>query len=214
MLIRQGLRLAQRGWRPVSTLAASFPLIQGTSNGATAGGTTENINLPASIQVGEMLMAFVSVGGGALSVPAGWTQAYTVVSSVVQRQSMFYKVADGSEGSTLAVTGSNSNVKSYGVFRASDYRGVPEAVTASGSSGDADPPNLAPSWGADKTLWLAAARGFLNGGDPAGYGDTVAPGSSFRIARKELQAASDDPAVFTTGTSTNWSAATVALRGL
>ncbi len=109
-------------------------------------------------------------------------------------------------------------------FRITGYTGAPEAAHIGGSTFDC--PNLTPSWGAKKTLWLACASSANANAftappadytdfDDEGYGGHM-NGTHCANGRRELLAASEDPGGFAAGTEESTTfrhAATIAVQG-
>jgi hypothetical protein len=196
-----------------NTGASAYPTILTTSQGQTAGDATADADLPASIATDNLLLGFIA-HGGVLTTPSGWTQLYTAVSTVVARHTVIYKVASGSEGSTISLTSANAQAKQYAFYRISNYRGVPSGTSANAGSGNIDPPNHTVSWGSDKNLWFAVGRGSLTAGLPTNYSDGLGYSNTIRVSTRELEAASENPSEYPTSFSTYWTAGTVAVRGL
>lgn len=196
--------------------AAAFPVIATTSNGSTAAATTADATLPTGITNGNMLIAVVAIGGGTISTPAGWTQLFTTISLVVNRVSVFYRVADGSEGSTLSITSANATAKRYAIYRISNFSGNPfgAGANSNGNNGNPDPPNLAAPLGTDKILWFAIGYQSNVNALPTNYSSGLSA-VPLMVGTRELEAASEDPGAFgTSSSSALWAAGTVGLRGL
>lgn len=206
-------RMSQFGWKRAG--AAAFPVIETTSNGTTAATATADATLPTGIANGNMLIAIVSVGGGTLSTPSGWTQLFTAISSVVNRVSVFYRVADGSEGSTLSITSANSTAKRYAIYRISNFNGNPFGTgsNSGGTNGDPNPPNQAAPAGTDKILWFAIGYQSNINALPTNYSSGLSA-VPLMVGTRQLEAASEDPGTFGTSSPTIWTAGTVGLRGL
>lgn len=225
------------GWFPGAVSAPldpvqAFPVIEATniSNVGGLGGTNPHaVALPASITAGELLLIFITIQwGGAITLTTpsgGWNPLYNVAGGGdLRRFAAYYKVASGSEGATVSVSASGACRWSASSCRISGYQGNPEAgTTATGSSANPNPPSLAPTWGSAKTLWLAVegdiAASSTTPTPPTNYIDQVTSlhfTNPFRsrtaFARRELEAASDDPGTFTIGASGQWAANTVAIR--
>ena len=209
---------------------ATFPVVEGTNQNATTSVSSSiAVALPASIQAGELLIIFVSANNNAgvtFTTPSGWTQLYNVTGGGnMRRHACYYKVATGSEGASVTLTGSTNATFAANSYRISGYQGTPEAATpATGSSASPNPPSLTPSWGSAKTLWLAVAADISTSGTaptaPTNFGSGItAQGNTFGAnqcrtssSRRELESTSEDPGTFTIGSSNQWIAATVAIR--
>lgn len=70
--------------------------------------TSTNITIPATVQVGDLLI-MQAVGGWAPNLPVGWTQDYYNNGSVNIRAFLVHRIAQaGDAGSTLTITWQNS----------------------------------------------------------------------------------------------------------
>jgi hypothetical protein len=208
----------------------AFPAVAAVEAAATAGNSTTHVsNLPAGIQAGEQLIVCVANDGGgsiaAYTWPAGWTEICVGhPSGQAVRAEARYRIADGSEGSTISITGNSEAWVSHS-WRITGHSGAaPEAGTpATGTSGNANPPTCTPSWGAKDTLWIVFA-GFDNlqsgvSAYPTNYDSnqrqTISGGaggfSMCASATRELNATDDNPDTFT-NTSDDWVAFTIAVE--
>lgn len=206
----------------------AFPAIQGSATTANAASTSQAVNLPAGIQVGELLLMFLTTNGGTgtIGVPTGWTSLYNVVNFQGDYNSVgCYRIADGSEGATVTVSLATSNKLGAVVCRISPFDNVatPAAATATTTK---DPPSLSPSWGSADNLWLAIEHfGNISGvtsvtSYPTNYtgvadaGNAGANDPHTAIATRALTAATEDPGTYTLQ---NWSfpganSATIAVK--
>lgn len=181
-------------------------------------------------------------GGATVATPTGWTALYANIgpASSAGNGSCFIRVADGTEGGTnVNLVTSLLRTAVAQVYRIGSWfgslAGVEAAATAFTASTNApNPPSLSPSWGSAKTLWFAHAAaadddatldaGAANGGFPVSYtngtwtisGALAARGANLSCetgtARRELEAASDDPGAFTLSEQEGAMAQTVAIR--
>jgi hypothetical protein len=208
----------------------TYPVVEGSNTGANAGGTgtsSYSAPLPSSITAGELLLLFVSAGAGAartVTTPTNWSSLFNSIGAgSLRRFCGFYKFANGSEGASVTVAASANSFWSSTAYRISGYQGAPQAgTTATGSASNPDPPNLTPSWGSAKTLWIAAAGRDAGGASdfsasPANYSALIQNGgsgsanhSATASAYREFQAASENPGTFTS--NSDWAANTVAIR--
>jgi hypothetical protein len=205
----------------------TFPVVEAFSHGETAGGSTSHVmTLPTGIQAGDYLIAITCTknnGGTTSNFPTGWVNiAATDVGGVDGTARVWYKIADGTEGSTVTATGSNTWV-AYHIYRLSSAAGTPVAAsTGTGFFTNPNPPNLVSGFGAVDTLWLAAD--FWNNGSATqtAYPSTYTNGSfdqsgsnppAVGSARKQTTAASEDPGAFTL-TVGPWAVAmTIGIKG-
>lgn len=194
--------------------------------------TSMPVVMPATVNSGDLLLSLVEVrNAGTWTPPSGWTAIATLSQAgggAVGKLDGFYKIAAGTEaGTTPTYTASTGTTAVWQTIRVTSWQGTtpPEAGTSSGDATAADPPNLTPSWGADDTLWLAIAghaaisaaaftaaptnyTGFQNNGASSG-----GSAASLASATRQLNAASENPGVFTAGGSNRfWAAATIAVR--
>jgi len=205
-------------------IGAVFPTVDATNGGNEVINTTDHtINLPAGIVVADLLLVFLAMDGDeVITFPAGWTELFNDYDGFGGRFVCSYKVASGTEGATINVTTGNAQMSAHNTYRISGYSGVPEAgVRVIGADVNPDPPNFAPSWGNQSTLWLAVF-GTDDGQQavtvwPAGYGEGVnnrsndAEGASVGSAQRNLAAAAENPGQFTIAGVLRWQANTVAI---
>lgn len=206
----------------------AFPVVESVT--PTLFGTAATAHLvvmPAVVNAGDLLTTvFANAGNTTVTTPTGWTQLDTTQASTTVRLGSYYRIADGTEDGVTVDFVTAGAVKAVAhVYRHSAWHGTtpPEVgIAATGSSTTPDSPNLIPSWGAVDTGWLALTgtgagnptvsaypTSYTNGNDDAAGG---ASSSAIGSARRELNAASDDPAVFTLSASAVWVAQTLAIR--
>lgn len=206
----------------------AFPVVAAVNGGNNPGDTANHtVNLPAGINAGDLLLVFfASDGNPTIGFPGGWTclfQEWAAGGSPAVRFGCWYRIADGGEGATINVTTSASERSAHTSYRIVDYFGVPEAGTpvASGPTPNPDPPSSSPSWGALDTLWLAACGYDSNKTVtfyPTNYTDgrndlaNQVDGCGVGTARRELNAASENPGTFTISGNDQWVANTVAIQ--
>lgn len=191
--------------------------------------TSMAVNLPASVSSGDLLLAFVSVrNAGTWTVPTGWVEfASQVGGSSVGETTVFYKVADGSEGSTATWTAGTGTSAAWQTRKVTSWHGTtpPEATTASGDfTTNPNPPSLTPSWGSADTTWVEvagnSATANLTTGASSGYSDYAlntasSGGAQCSIASAYLQnaATSEDPGeMANAGSIRYWAAVTIGIR--
>jgi hypothetical protein len=199
-----------------------------TGNEAVAD-TTYSCPLPASLVSGNLIIVigalWVSASASQFNTPSGWTQLFqSSGTSTLRSLACFYRVSDGLEGATLAMTTTVNAFKSSVAYQLSGHVGAPEAGTvATGSTSVPDPPSLSPSWGSRPTLWLAAMAHTVATAvqtAPSGYGsiiqdaavDSGADRPRTAVARLARTAASENPGAFGTS-ATAWAANTIAVQG-
>lgn len=206
----------------------AFPVVEATNGGGNDNlDTSHTINLPASIAADDLLIVFICTNEATtFTFPEGWTELFSESESGYTELGGYYRIADGEEGATINVTTSENQCSAHTSYRISNYYGTPECGTAAtDTSTTPDPPNLAPSWPGQEQLWLAVCGYNDDWGItayPANYTDGLTYGSVYSAlnkatvgsARRELDAASENPGAFTIDNSERWVANTIAIQGL
>jgi hypothetical protein len=198
----------------------TFPVVQSRNNGSSASGTNSTINLPSGLSNGDLCIVFVGIVNGTISTPSGWTQLFDLAVTPAPQFACYYRVCDGSEGTTLAITTSASIIRHYACYRITGYSSPPESATTqgSGSSGAVvDPPSLSPSWGAKDTLWFAvgsAENAISNlSGTPTSYSNTIGDATPhLSSSERQNNTATENPSAYTINNTASWGAATVAVQ--
>jgi hypothetical protein len=205
-----------------------FPYIVATnSTDNSTVSASHTIDLPASITEGDLLIAVVGVADSAsqtITWPAGWDD--TGVNTVIEqdngntiRLAARQRIADGTEGSSIAVTLVTAVRGVAASLRIKQGTRVSGSV-ATGTSTDSNPPSHTPPQGVVDGLWLALS---LNNNAnttidayPAGYdaaveiaGTPLISNRLLSIRRRHKDAASEDPGGFTLSASRVWIAATL-----
>ncbi len=212
----------------VPPVYAGFPSVAATNGGNSGANTTSHtINLPTGINSGDLLIVIVSIDVvPTVTWPSGWTSTVLFTTAMPNNFATFtaaYRIADGTEGSTITITTSSSEGSAHTSWRITGYQGTPEfcgPTTANTSS--PNPCALTPSWGADDVLWLAVCG--YNGNHsitayPANYSNTInnrwanSNGTGVGSGERLLNAASEDPGAFTLSASNDTAASTIAIRG-
>lgn len=201
----------------------AFPVVASlTATVFTSTATAHLVNMPATVNSGDLLITKFVNQVDAVTTPSGWTQLHSTANTV--RLGTYYRIADGTEGGIQVnfVTSSPRRAAAH-VYRITSWHGTtpPEVGTAAtGNSTLPDPPTLSPSWGAEDTLWLAGTgagaivtvsvypTSYTDGADD----DATTTAPTVASARRELNATSDDPGTFTISGSTTWVAQTLAIR--
>jgi hypothetical protein len=198
----------------------AFPFTSGaaTHKAVTLNKTGTNwtpINMPSTINSGDLLIAIVAMDGANETVgfsggTGGWTKLAdgSTWSDGTCTTAVAWRKADGSTDA-LSLTNSNE-AGSAVVFRitgaADPTVTAPYINTANtGSSTNVNPNDIAPGAGAKDFLWFAFGvhdRNRVNDGQPSGYTSNVHEGSgsggaSLCYGYKTANAASDDPGPFT-----------------
>jgi hypothetical protein len=209
------------------SLGGPFPAVQDTNtSGESSDVTNHTVNLPANISAGDLLIVFFSRdNSGSVNWPTGdgWASIFHQENGTANALDIGYKIADGTEGATITVTTPSSTQSAHISYRITghDYGRAPEVSTGvTGNGTSPDPDSLTPTGGAKDYLWIAV-EGNVNGDEVSAYpsnytdGQTKAVGASgganVAVARRELNASSEDPAVFTSPLN-KWIACTVAVQ--
>lgn len=213
--------------KPFPTVAATNTFDNTGSNNSST-----NCSLPASIVAGDLLIVFIGSGryDAVYNTPSGWGQLFQGNTGDIgelddaANLAIFYKIADGSEGSSVTITNSSS-ARSLGVsLKIRDYSGVPEIATDTGESLAPNPPILSPSWGNTSTLWIALAafspEDVALVSRPINYAETVTKeakaGGSFAISTSVVQrnfiSSQENPGSYTLDASAFWISATIAIK--
>lgn len=148
-----------------------------------------------------------------------WWTAAIVGSSNAVVGIVAIKVAQG--GDALKILFANGDVQqgSAITFRVSGHGSYAAVASATGSSTNGDPPNVAISGSAQDCLFIAALctdAQVVASGAPASYGNltthaaTNSTGASVSVADRNLNATSDNPGAFT-NTSEQWVAFSIAI---
>ena len=215
----------------------AFPSVVAVNGGnATVDATSVTINLPDGSDVANrlILLFFTSDGSGeSFTWPTGFTEIL-VEGGTGFTNGVAYQFTTGSEGyastgatTTLTITSVEQSAHTTYLLSGVDTATAPEAATATtGTSTAPDSGSLNPAgWGTEDTLWFtfASANGlssttprfsvyptnYTNGrSDISAGGNGVVQG----VARRELNAASEDPGAFTIDTSAGWRASTIGVR--
>ncbi|OGG60690.1 hypothetical protein A2765_03830 [Candidatus Kaiserbacteria bacterium RIFCSPHIGHO2_01_FULL_56_24] len=196
------------------TVAAAAVVEATNTSAETLATTSHSVALPAGIAAGDELLVLFSAKTVTFNLPTGWTELYN---SGADDPGLFVirRVADGGEGSTLTVTTGGAQKSDHVSYRFSGAAAAEISTAATGTSVNPDPPSLTPAGGALDYLWLAIEA---NAGDsasayPTSYtnGFEVIGDAGIASARRELNAASENPGTFTIAASNVWKAVTVAV---
>lgn len=195
-----------------------------------------DVNLPATIVADNLLvMVLASMEFDAdpnWTVPDGWTAlANEITTSALLGVLICYKVATGSEGSTVTVTAAATPTaiaaQVWQFFNWEKATPPEEAGTyGANTTNSPDPPPLTASWNPADSLSLAVTPYCDDGGTvtayPSGYTggvNTVADGgtnASVCIGAAYLELTNDadeNPGNFTLSESERWGASTILIKG-
>lgn len=199
----------------------AFPVVEATNTSIESVATTSHVvALPAGIVSGNLLLVhFASANGDSgTGTPTGWTKYQDYDAGATITAVSFYRQADGGEGVTLTVTTTASVQSAHNSYRISGHVNPATQAPQVGAltvGNDTAPDCLAltPTGGAKDYLWIpvtygrdaeitAAPTNYTNLLNAAG-----ASNAHCGSARRELNAASEDPGAFTAGATVFWGAA-------
>ena len=203
----------------VSTSAQAYP---------ASGGKTYSINIPAG-STGDMLLIGVSANTSStspISMPVGWTERVNEVTGTAITGAVFYRITDGTEGSTVDVTLNAVNQSVSFMYRISGFSDVPEATFLANTSNTSSPiTTITPSYGTSDYLFIAFD--FIDTytanvtAFPTGYTDTGSvesgTGSACEIAyaqKATTGTTGDSPSEFTLSAARNTLTSLVAIPGV
>ena len=223
----------------VKNIATSaYPVVAGTATSAEVNRTsTHNVDLPPNIQSGDLLLIFWADASPSTNItpPNGWNVLYNTSQSggfgTGYRRAAYFKVANGTEGSTAVFNTSDIERSAHNSYRilGGTYQGVPASQSVnSGTSTTPDPPSLTSGFGATQTLngsLLAHAASNSSLTAPSSYTDLIEintgtdQGNDDRYAtmgtsRRFTETASEDPGTYNLTQSALWGANTVAIQGI
>lgn len=172
---RSAVRPEMLGW-PLALKHRSFPWDHNRiATPRTTSDTSHTIYLPDGIAAGDILFAAISLSTNTVSHswPADWVDL-DQGSSTSARGGIAYKIASGTEGSSMTVTTSGSAQACAIVWRIGNaYPQAPVWTVVS----SADPDPLTPGRGSLPTLWLATCiKNGTSGGltyGPSGWDNFV-----------------------------------------
>ncbi len=143
----------------VPAAAETLPLqISDASYQQTASGTSHAVTLPASAQIGDIVVVLWSSYGGTTAVGisgTGWSGITSLTVAGNYTVAWVWKKLDGADA--LNVGGSPARVFSISSLRITgNPTTVDGASTSSGAVTNWDAPNLAPAPGSKEYCWIAA----------------------------------------------------------
>ena len=201
----------------------AFPVVQATATSEEAVNIeSHTVSLPTGIGVDDLLVVIFATADTTVTFPAGWTSIFNLRDvGRDKRTVVYYRRADGTEGSSITVTTSTSKQSGHNAYRITGWEDpstqAPEVSTgATGADANPNPDSLTPTGGAKDYLWIAFSSTEGNTtAIPTSYTDELdSTGTANRrasSARRELNATSEDPGTFT-NEFTGWTAGTVAIH--
>lgn len=211
----------------------AFPVIEtvGETNGSGAA-TNKVCNLPAGIVSGDLLILELrSNAADTHSTPAGWTSLVLNDASDASNdtQSIWYRVADGTEGASVTVNGTASSKFTSVSLRISGHDSATAPALSAVATGTTAAPNsatLTPAGGAKDFLWLSLGGWEGGQADPptfptnytlgqvaasSGTGGSTATNSRSASSGRQLNAATEDPGAYAISASDDWNMRTLAV---
>ncbi|KKL06799.1 hypothetical protein LCGC14_2592420 [marine sediment metagenome] len=211
----------------------TFPVVETTATSLEDANnvTSHTVDLPSGIISGDLLLIFfVNDGGSSPGLLTGWTSSsHLQADGNAAGLTMYYRQADGGEGSTVTITSGASERSAHVSYRISGAEVVatrspeitPLAGRNTGTDANPDPAGVTPTGGAKDYLWIATEghdRDQSVDAIPTDYTDQLtsvgggANSCGVGTARRELNASSEDPGTFTISASDQWVGVTVVVH--
>lgn len=202
-------------------LLGGYPYVNATATNETAYGTSHVATMPTHV-AGDLLLVYAISYDNLNAIPEGWTALVSNVAVGTYAGQIVYKRAT-SASESLTLTSPLSDYVRFLIFTIKQSEGPPViSSSATGSSTIPNPPSLTPSFGTQKTLWLASE---FHGAAvdpvtayPSGYTwnetNNLQNIAYIGVATKAASAASEDPGTFTLTSSGDWVAYTIGIRGV
>jgi hypothetical protein len=215
----------------------AFATVSSSSAGNSGGAaiTSHTVTLPATVNADELLLVLFAIGHNATitwddATVGAWSSLFNILdaTSAVRYTARWLKAAGTEDGASLSIsTGGTAAGSAWHAFAISGWHGTtgPEvATTDHGSTSGPNPASLSPSWGAEDTLWLATIGWDAPSGSPTvsafptdylngtSQRATATRGGGNAVARRELNAASEDAGAFTLSAAAAVISAMIAIR--
>lgn len=200
-----------------------------TTTPMTGSGTTINVQMPAVVNVGDLLLIqIVNAANNTPGTPSGWTSLVSTAASTTLRQTLFTKVADGTEGgATVAITASGATGRNAVChrFAAGEFGtlGATGASDSTNTSNAPNPPSRTSGLGSVPTFWFALIA-YRNDATVSSYplaGNQFshrAVGGATQVSlagcSEENSLATLDPGAFSISAASYWIAHTVSIEAL
>ncbi len=203
----------------------TFPTIETTNSGTTAGSSTHAINMPAGIEAGDLLIVFFGTdSSNTITNWGGFTELGQESNGSANFFAVGYKVAVGSDTLTLTVSDTNEP-GAHAIYRISgwDSGQIPELSTvAEGSDAYPNPTVLDPTGAAKDFLWILAA-GWDRDRSVSAWNANFAlnrlnessggsGGTCIGVSARKENVATKDPGSMTISSADTWIAWTVAVH--
>lgn len=189
--------------------------------------TSHDVTLPSTIEAGNLLVMIARLNTGTVGAPPGWSvlgDDGLLGATSTGSQAVFTKIATGSEGATANVSASGAAGCVAITYEISGWSDVVALV----ADATEDPPNLAPWFGAQDTLWIANMASLRTNdwsvsAAPTNYSNLLeaanpsvsASSVGMVSAERTLNAASENPGTFTiSGTLDSEDALTIGIASV
>lgn len=208
----------EQGIIPFNIIRASGPPSFHASTVANTTTTARQVSIPAN-STGKLAVSLFTMRGGlgaTLTFPGDWNQFQPAISVNNIRCAGAWKVLDGSEGSTVALTSSNVNslacTSTTAVF--SNVNNAAFGTSVTGNNAAPNSPSLTPSAGTRNYMFLSfffwdGTASTISSG-PSGY--TVTSPVDERAAQSYKlvlnSSAADDPGTWSMSQARDWRANT------
>lgn len=211
----------------------SLPNLRDSASGAnTAGGTSHSVDMPATVEAGDLLIAMIAFDGTPTvtwdNSTAGTWSDYIDADGPACHLTIKAKVADGTEdGKTLTIGTSASEQSVNRVVCYKDWEGtlggglnIPTGTT--GTSTTPDPPVATDSWGSVKRATIAVCgvdrrevTAFPTNWTDNQFADNSLGPSGCSLGTAKTSGIEDvqNPGTFTIDASDGWVAATISIKG-
>jgi hypothetical protein len=190
---------------------SGFPkVVNYAANGDSGDRLSHTMQLPSGLTFGNRIVCGIVLrnqAGAPLVWPSGWTEfCFFTTGGTGFRTGFAYRDLDGSEASTIAIVSQGSATAAMFAYQISGAHLAPpeanvEVITGSSSTTSSNPTAFSPSWGKDKTLWIAAYGNNEQPGrtlstTPANYTNKsthATPYTGVGACTREFEAVTEDP---------------------
>lgn len=209
--------------------SGATPVIAATAASFFAAAASYAVTTPAGIAAGDLLFGVITIDSDTAnpSLPAGWTQLWSLRSGTLLAGTGFARIANGSEGASISIGTSDAGShkseavihRITGAFNEMPTVGTAVEVTSTSAP---DPPSVVTGWAVANNLFIACHGRRSDSGTqvtvyPTNYAtdnsdnrsDGTTTGCANAFASRALAATSDDPGAFTLASATRCISQTV-----
>ncbi|MBV6343495.1 hypothetical protein, partial [Candidatus Magnetobacterium casense] len=207
----------------------AFSVVASTNSSSNNLATTHTVSLPSDIVSGNLLILLFTTydnDSHTITAASGWTTLW-LVTNALYGYYVAYRVADGTESSSMNITTNLVTNSAHETYRITGYTGTPEIAYDGASTTDVNPnpPALTPSWGEGPTLWIAGylaqdAATWTTTAIPANYSgqlDKIYGSGSYYTgigtAQRNLCTLAENPGTFTVSQAVTWRGCTIGVKG-